>query len=182
MPQESVEPLGQLLKTIGVWTLAAELVVSGTPAAQRAGGDTELAEMLERVGRQIEAYYARARMIVSTERVLIQPLKHDLTPDGPGRRLVYELRFEWEPPTSVQPAGQAQVVRRLLSVNGRPPDPKADPGCIDPTLVSPEPLAIFLPALRKQYAFSWAGAARTSGRATVALDYRDAMSRLPEIA
>ena len=83
-----------MLKTIGVWTLAAVLVVSTAPAAQRAAGDTELAEMLERVGRQVEAYYARARMVVSTERVLIQPLLHDLTPDGPGRRLVYELRFE----------------------------------------------------------------------------------------
>jgi hypothetical protein len=148
------------------------LVVSRAPAAQRVADDTKLAEMLERVGRQVEAYYARARTVVSTERVLIQPLLRDLTPEGPGRRLVYELRIEWEPPASGQPAGHAQIIRRLLSVNGRPPGPKADPGCIDPTLVSPEPLAIFLPALRKQYAFSWAGAARTSGRATAALPSR----------
>ena len=169
------------VRRFGGWTLGVGLLASTAVAAQRAIGDADLAETLARVGRRVETYYTRARTIVCTERVLIQPLRSDLSPDGSGRRLVYELRVEWEPPASGQLAGHAEVVRRLVSVNGRPPDPKAEPGCIDPAPTSPEPLAIFLPALRNQYAFSWAGRGRANGRASVRLDYRDAISTLSEI-
>lgn len=164
------------------WTASAVLALSTAAAAQQAVGNANLTETIARVGRRVEAYYARARTIICTERVLIQALRADLMPDGAGRRLEYELRVEWQPPGAGLPAGHAQVVRRLLSVNGRPPSPKVDPVCFDPTPVSPEPLAVFLPALRNQYAFSLTGTARTNGRPSVQLDYRDAMAKLPEIA
>jgi hypothetical protein len=161
------------------WTCCA-LLTSSTAAAQQIGG-AELNEALARTARRVEDYYARARTLVSTERVLIQPLGTDLLPTGLGRRLMYELRVEWEPPAAGQPDGDAQVVRRLLSVNGRPGLPNGDPGCIDPAPVSPEPLAIFRAAARHRYAFKWAGTSQTDGRASVMLDYRHAMPADPEI-
>ena len=43
---------------------------------------------------------------------------------------------------------------------------------MDPRAVSPEPLAILLPAHRDEYVFRHAGTGRMSGRASVMLDYR----------
>ena len=155
-------------------------MASAGVAAQRAAGP-ELAELLARVGRRVGGYYERARTIVCTERVLIEALGSDLLPLGLGRRLVYELHVEWDPPAPGEVAGDAKVVRRLVSVNGRTPRPGEEPGCIDPTPVAPEPLAMFLPALRDRYAFTWEATSRTEGRASVVLEYRDASPTLPEI-
>ena len=87
-------------------------------------------------------------------------------------------RVEWEPSSG---AGEAHVARRLLSVNGRPPRPQDQPRCTDPKLVSSEPLSIFLPSRRGEYAFSLAGAGRTDGRDAVLLEYQDASGKKPDI-
>jgi len=52
---------------------------------------------------------------------------------------------------------------------------------MDPRAVSQEPLSVFLPTRRGQFAFSQAGAARTDGRAAFLLDYRDASGKKPDI-
>jgi hypothetical protein len=156
--------------------LSAALVA----AAQRTTGG-ELERTLALAGRQVEAYYARARTLLATERVLIQPVGSDLLPEGLGRRLVYELRLEWEPPAAGEPAGRAQIVRQLLSVNGSAPGPGSDPGCIDPTSVSPEPLAVFLPGMREKYEFTADGADTVDGRAAVRVNYREASPDPAEI-
>ena len=170
------------VRRFGGWTFAVVLIGPTTVAAQKTPGADDLATTLALVGRQVEDYYARARSIVSTERVLLQPLRSDLTPDESGRHLVYELRVEWEPPAAGETAGGAQIVRRLVSVNGRSPRSQDEPGCTDPRPVSPEPLTIFLRSRRDQYSFSRAGRGRTNGRATVLLDYKDASSKLPEVS
>jgi hypothetical protein len=144
------------------------------PARPRADLEATLAQ----VSRQVESYYSRARAVLCTERVVLQPLGSDLTPDGFARRLVYELRVEWEPGQDT--GGGAHIARRLLSINGRPPRPQ-DEQCTDPMLVSPEPLSIFLPSQQGDYAFSLAGAGRTDGRDAVLLDYQDASGKKPEV-
>jgi hypothetical protein len=140
----------------------------------------DLESTLAQVSRQVESYYAHARAILCAERVVLQPLGSDLTPDGFARQLVYELRVEWEPSSAQDTAGEAHIARRLLSVNGRPPRPQ-DERCTDPRLVSPEPLSVFLPSRRREYAFSLAGAARTDGRDAVLLEYQDVSGKKPEI-
>ena len=170
------------MRRFGGWTFGVVLIVSIAVAAQSTGGGADLATTLARVGRQVEDYYARARTIVCTEHVLLRPLRSDLTSDDRGRRLVYELRVEWEPPAAGETAGGAQIVRQLRSVNGRSPRPQDEPGCTDPRPVSPEPLTIFLRSRRDQYSFSWAGRGRTNGRATVRLEYKDASSKPPEVS
>ena len=145
------------------WTLVVAALISASPAAGQLGGSSDLTGLLGRIGARVEEYYARARTIVCIETVVLQPLAHDLTADGRARRLVYELRVEWEPSSvdgqdggnNAGSAGRAgRVVRRLLTVDGRPPRPQDKPGCMDPRDVSPEPLAMLLPGRSAEYAFA----------------------------
>ena len=77
---------------------AAALILSTLLAPQNTRPTPPRADLeatLAQVSRQVEAYYSRARAILCAERVVLQPLGSDLTPDGFARRLVYELRVEW---------------------------------------------------------------------------------------
>jgi hypothetical protein len=127
-------------------------------------------------------WYARAQSIVSVERVAIQPLRSDLAPVDFPRRLEFELRVAWDP-TTAEPGGlpEANVLRQLLSVNGRPPRERDEPECMDPKAVSPEPLAMLLPEQRRQFAFKPAGTTRVDGRAALMLDYKGVSPGPPEI-
>jgi len=77
---------------------------------------------------------------------------------------------------------EARVLRELLTVDGRRPKPKDEPGCLDPMPVSPEPLAMLLPARRHEYVFTWAGTGHTDHRASVMIDYKSVASKPAEIA
>lgn len=141
-----------------------------TRVAARPNPDDSVA-VLARVGEYVQRYYARAQHLVSLERVTLQPLAHDLSADGRAWRLEYELRVEWTPSGDGK-ATTAKVLRQLLTVDGRKPRSKDEPGCMDPKSVSPEPLEMFLPRQQGEYAFRWAGAGRTDRRAAAMLDYR----------
>jgi hypothetical protein len=69
---------------------------------------------------------------------MVQRLHRDLSFDGFARRLVYELRVEWDPSVNGDES-PAKVTRQLLTVNGRPPKKGDKPECMDPKSVSPEP-------------------------------------------
>jgi hypothetical protein len=171
-----------MLTTIMRWLSAVAVIVaavlSASAGARQGGGAGELTDLLARIGARVEQYYARARTIVCIETVVLQPLARDLTADGRARRLVYELRVEWEPSSADGQGGGGNagsagtVVRRLLTVDGRPPRPQDKPGCMDPRAVSPEPLGMLLPGRSTQYAFVPTGTAVTGGRPSVRLDYR----------
>jgi hypothetical protein len=134
---------------------------------------------LAQVGRGVQDYFARAQSIVCKETVRLQPLRHDLMPEGPGRRLVYELRVAWEPASGGAP--QASVLRELVTVDGRPPRPRDEPGCMDPKPVSPEPLSMLLPERQREFAFTLVGPGRVDRRAAFVLDYRSILSTAPEV-
>lgn len=143
-------------------------------------------DTLRNVGRRIEQWYARAQTIVSDEAVWIQPLRADMTPDLFPRRLAFELRVGWNP-DELGPVGipAVNVLRQLLSVNGRAPSPERpdrDPGCMDPKPVSPEPLAMLLPTRLSESEFSVAGSTRVNGRAALMIDYRGVATLPPDIA
>jgi hypothetical protein len=134
--------------------------------------DEELSTLLDRVGAAIERYYARAQNLICLEDVRLQSLGHDLMADArPARRLAYELRVAWEPPTSGGPP-EATVLRQLLTVNGRSPKARDEPGCMDPKSVSPEPLAMLLPSSRDDFVFTLAGRRTIDRRLAVMIDYR----------
>ena len=126
---------------------------------------------LLRIGDYVARYYERAQSLVADEAVAVQPLGRDLVAVGFPRRLVYELRVEWNP----NPAGDdspATITRRLVRVNGRPPGPKDEPKCLDPKNESPEPLGFLLPDRRLKFTFTSAGVGRIDGRPAVMVDYR----------
>jgi hypothetical protein len=150
--------------------------VDGSVALQ---ADTDEAVVFRRrVSEYVQAFYARAQRVVSLERVVLQPLDYSLQPQGRARRLEYELRVEWQPQAGGTPT-DAVVHRQLLKVDGRAPRPGDEPGCTDPRALSPEPLAILLPAHQEEYVFSWGRSRRIDGRVARALDYRAAASGVP---
>jgi hypothetical protein len=153
-----------------VVVLGALLAAGFSAEAQDASGpDVDAA--LQRIGAFVERYYSRAQSVVSEVRVRIRPMARDLSPRGLTRHLLYEMRVEWEPGKDDMPPDPI-VIRDLLEANGRPPKPGDELECSDPRLVSPEPLAIFLPRRRSRFSFTWAGRGREAGRDAIRLDYR----------
>jgi hypothetical protein len=153
--------------------LGASLVALGALAvgvAAQSPGD--LASTLARVGDRVRQYYGRAQSIMCIELVRVQPLRSDLTPDGFGRVLEYELRIDWDASEDADGPPEAKVIRELRKVNGRPPRPKDKEGCLDPKSGALEPLAILLPRHREEYTFSWKGVGLLKDRRTMMVDYR----------
>jgi hypothetical protein len=153
-----------------LWTVAAS---AAAPV------QADFSETLTHVSRRLEQWYARASSIMSTEHVWIQPLRADMTPLDFPRRLAFELRVQWDPGRAA-PGGApiANIVREPLRIDGRLP-PANDPGCLDPKPLSPEPLAMLLPARLRESEFTPAGTARVDGQAAIMIDYRGIAS-LPE--
>lgn len=153
---------------------------AGSARAQDAGLEAfpQSASLLTRVGEYVERYYARAQSLVAQEAVTVQPLARDLGWDGFPRRLLYDLRVEWDGDAEGE---GARVVRELVSVNGRPPRDGDEPRCTDPRSVSPEPLAPLLPAQRGKYIFHPAGSSRVGGRRAMLFEYRSIRAEPPRV-
>ncbi len=87
-------------------------------------------------------------------------------------RSIYELRIAWDPAEDGK-TPEARVVRQILKVNGRPPKPDDDDGCMDPKPVSPEPLEMLLPGNRDDYTLHVRRARpRSAAGPALRLDYR----------
>jgi hypothetical protein len=156
-------------------------LIPGVSSAAAPRRQADFADTMSRVSRRIEQWYARAASIVSTEQVWIQPLRADMSPLDFPRRLAFELRIEWDPArTGSGGAPIANVVREPMRINGRAPS-ASDPGCMDPKPVSPEPLAMLLPARLHESIFTPAGTARVDGRPAIMIDYRGVGSLPDEI-
>lgn len=151
--------------------LLAVLVVGLLLAGRAIGQAISADQTITRVSGYVEQYYARAQSIITNEEVIVQRVNRDLSFDGFARRLVYELRVEWDPTVSGDES-PAKVTRQLLTINGRPPKQGDKPECMDPRSVSPEPLAFLLPDRRHKYSFTGAGIGRVDGRDAVMVDYR----------
>lgn len=148
--------------------MAAFLVVWNGAADAQSGAEQSIA----RIGDYVERYYQRAQSLIADEAVAVQPLERDLvTLVGFPRRLVYELRLEWNP-GAVGDESPATITRRLISVNGRPPKEKDQPKCLDPKAATPEPLAFLLPDRRYKFTFTSAGLGRVDGRPALMVDYK----------
>ena len=150
----------------------AALVVALLPAGRAAIGQSISADQtVNRLSGYVERYYSRAQSIVTNESVIVQRLNRDMSFNGFARRLVYELRVEWDPSVGGDES-PAKVTRQLLTVNGKPPKKGDKPECMDPKSVSPEPLAFLLPDRRHKYSFTSAGVGRVDGRDAVMVDYK----------
>jgi len=156
------------LSRFAVAAVAASLILSAGDVDGQSGAPDQT---LARLSEYVEQYYTRAQSIVTNESVTVQQIKRDLTVDGFARRLVYELRVEWDPSVSGDES-PAKVTRQLLTVNGKPPREGDEPKCLDPPSVSPEPLAFLLPDHRHKFAFASAGIGRIDRRDLLMVDFR----------
>jgi hypothetical protein len=151
--------------------LALTAGLAATMAAQAPEG--ELSRTLALVGQRLEGWYGRAQRVVSRETVTIQPLRADLAPAEPPRRLTFDLRVGWEiDPDGASSAPVASVVRQAVSAGAQSRGRDRDPGCMDPKPVSPEPLALLLAERRHESEFSLAGRGRVDNRPALLIDYR----------
>ena len=164
------------LSRFAVAAMATSLIVSAGVDGQSAAADQTVA----RISNYVEHYYSRAQSIVTDEAVTVQRINRDWSFDGFARRLVYELRVEWNP-TVEGDESPATVTRRLLTVNGKPPRKDEEPECMDPRSVSPEPLAFLLPDRREKFAFTGAGIGRVDGRDALMVDYRSLHAGKPMV-
>jgi hypothetical protein len=161
------------MRSVAIRAVASVVAGVACSAAARSPDAVDVVALLARVGEQVEQYFARAQSIVCEETVRLQSLGADLMTDGShARQLVYQLRMAWEPPSTGDGPPDIHVLREIVTIDGRRPRPKDEPGCMDPKPVSPEPLAMLLPARQRDYAFTWAGAGRSDGRPAAMLDYR----------
>jgi hypothetical protein len=156
---------------IRLWALAAVGVLAMGTAVLTAQPPSDLVTVLGRVSDRVQHYYSRAQSIVCLERVMVQPIGSDLTPQGFARVIESELRVEWEPGSDGAPP-EATVHRDIRKVNGRPVRPGDEPRCLDPRSISPEPLAFMLPGNRDEYVFSLGGPGRDRDRRALTLDYK----------
>ena len=106
--------------------------------------------LIARVGAYVERYYARAQTIVATETVTVQPVSRRLEPEGPPRRVVNEVRIEWDASVGSQP----REIREMVSARGRGLGPTGQPDCLDERSFTLEPLAFILPSNRAKYRLS----------------------------
>jgi hypothetical protein len=157
-------------------------VAAASPAAQRPA-PPDVRDTIARVGARVVEWYGRAQSIVSLETVVITPLRFDMSPTVPARRLAFELRVAWDPMTTGPRAfPEPSILRQILTVNGRPPRSADEPGCMDPKPVSPEPLMMLLPEQRDDFAFKYAGAGRVDGRSAMMFDFKGVAAGEPEIS
>ena len=161
-------------------TFLAALTIAVSAAAAKDPEPIDLPGLLARIGERVEAYYARAQSILCIETVRLQPMDYNFVSADHVRKLVYELRVSWEPSTNGS-VPEANVTRQLISIDGRPPKPKDEPGCLDPKPVALDPLSFLLPHHQSEYKFTYKGNSRTGDRAAVLIDYAPAGSPPPEI-
>ena len=84
-----------------------------------AQGRPDVDALLERVGQKIEDYYRRAQNVICTERTSVQPVGHDYAPSGFARITESELHVETDATADGDGMMGANIMRRLLKVNGR---------------------------------------------------------------
>ena len=158
------------LSRFAVAAVAASLIVSaGDVRGQSAAADQTVARSATTSSSTTRARRASSPM----KRSRFSGSNATWSLDGFARRLVYELRVEWNPSVEGDES-PATVTRQLLTVNGKPPRKGDEPEVHGSASVSPEPLAFLLPDRRHKYAFTGAGIGRVDGRDALMVDYRSA--------
>lgn len=148
------------------WRIAAALLIISLagPVRPASAQSLPLDQVLRAVGGYVEDYLSRVQTILSTERVLVQPLARDLSGDGRVRTYVYEMRLD---PGQVD-GPSAIRVRDLVTVDGRAPRSNDLTACLDHL----EPLEFLRPEKQVDFDFSSAGTTRLDGRLVQMIDFR----------
>jgi hypothetical protein len=152
--------------------MATAVCVLSVSAAAQAPPDIDT--LLARVSERLERYYRRAQQIVCTEKATVLPINFGMEPAGFMRVTESELRVEPDTEADGDKLTNANVVREILRVNGRPPrekDKKDRASCTDPNPLSAEPLAFLLPANREGYTFRTSGFGKGKDRTSLVIEF-----------
>jgi hypothetical protein len=160
-----------MVRRVAAVLLGTAAVTTAQPAAP--------SSVLERVAAYVEEYYSRAQSVLAEETIVFQPLARDLTADGFARRLVYELRFDWNPAPAPGEA-PVTVARALVRASGPTIVPN-EQECLAPPAISPEPLAFLLAEQREKYIFEAKGSRRFDGRDTLMFEFRLRAPEPPDV-
>jgi hypothetical protein len=156
------------------WFACAIGLLAAVELQARAPDTAALATILERAGERVERFFLRAQSIVCLEVVHLQPITSGWSSEGLGRTVESELRLSWEPAADGTPTTEAQMLRRLLKVNGQEPRKNDWNNCTTPEQEAEEPqaLSLLLPGQRPDYTFALAGQTFVDRRRAVMIDYR----------
>ncbi len=133
----------------GLFAVVPVLTAGFVCVAAAADAQTNDAELIARVADYVERFYARAQTIIATETVTVQPVSRSLEEEGPPRRIVNDVRIEWD-----AHGAQPRAVRELINAGGPRLGPRDQPACLDPRSFTLEPLAFLLPSNRDKVRLS----------------------------
>jgi hypothetical protein len=141
-----------------------------------AAAQTSHADLIVRVGDYVERYYARAQTIIATETVTVQPVTESLEAVGPSRRVVNEVRSEWD-----AQGAQPRSVRQLISAGGARFGPGNQADCLDQRSFTLEPLSFLLPSNRDDIRFTVGRLEMVAGSRVQRIDYEPRVVEPPRI-
>ena len=161
---------GRFAGALGALCIA---LVTALSAEQSAVAD--VAGVLERAGKRVTEYFARAQSLVCLEKVSLQRLGLTWSPDGMARQVESELRLSWEPTPDNPTPKEAKTVRQVIRVNGGVPRKKDYDNCTTPEQNAEEqqPLSILLPQQRADYAFTVGGRDTIDGRTAIVIAFKE---------
>ena len=133
--------------------------------------------LIARVGEYVERYYTRAQTLVVTETISVEPVTRRLKTDGPPRRIVNEMRIEWD----TQVGSQPREVRNLVSAGGGRFGPPGQPECLDQRSVTFGPLAFLLGANRDKFRLSVGRLETINGVRARRIEYETRRPEPPEV-
>jgi hypothetical protein len=153
---------------------AAAIVSLTTALSAQQAAVPDIGNVLERAGKRVTEYFARAQSLVCLERVALQQLGMTWSPEGLARRVESELRLSWQP-TPDDPTPKAKTVRQVLRANGRKPRKTDDDNCTAPEQNDEEeqPLSILLPQERQDYVFTPGGRDSIDGRDAIVIAFKE---------
>ncbi len=153
----------------------AAAIISLTTAVSAQSALTDVGGVLERAGKRVTEYFARAQSLVCLEKVALQRLGLTWSPEGTARRVESELRLSWDPTPENPTPKEAKTVRQVLRVNGGKPRKKDYDNCTTPEQNAEEeqPLSILLPQQRQDYTFAIAGRETIDGREALVIAFKE---------
>ena len=174
-----LRPDARALTAAALLVAVAVMPAGRSAAAAQAANPGSLGDLLDRVSRYVQTYYTRAQSLMVEETVTVQPVRADLSPDGFAASPVVRLALRMDARSAAPRSRASMSCGNCSCANNRPARPGAEPKCLDPMPVTPEPLEFLLPTHHGDFEFIHAGPTQFDGRAAVLLDYKPRSSGTP---
>jgi hypothetical protein len=151
-------------------------------AGQDPQASNQLAEILERVGKQVERYADNLLSVICRETARQQEVEADLaTPKNKPRELVYDFMIVRRLASAKPPGPEITESRQLVLADGKPAKKPKDAPYPGPGTAYTTALLFLLPKNQPSYTFSFVGEADRQGRKALLVDFTPAKREPPEV-